>query len=726
MKGKARALPAPVRRDVSIVLLTALSVIGFVALYTRDSLVLRLLAALLRGTVGRAAPALPALALAVALLLLFSRRSVVSAWHWTGAAALLVAATGALGDGPGTRAGFHIGWYRSGGGLIGWFADWVLHGLFGPVGLVVALLTLAMLGLLLTVQFSLRRALGFPVTATIQAGRAIGRFVTEPVPEEPEVVQAEPTRRPAALPPLVVEVEPPVADVVPAGPENNTPTPAPAVEDDLPDLVGQRHSPRKTEESHGPYVFPPIDLLARGTTQRRQLAQDTQRSQILEEAMRSFGVEAHVTEVAQGPAVTRFEVQPGSGVKVSRISALADDIALALAAPDVRIVAPIPGKSAVGIEVPNTVVTPVYLRDVLESSVFRTAASPLTVVLGQDIAGRPVVASLERLLHVLVAGATGSGKSIALNSMLVSLVYKARPDQVKFVLVDPKMVELSAYNGIPHLWSPVITDPKRAADSLQAVVKEMENRYALFTTAGARDIGRFNALAREHGEDPLPYVVVVIDELADLMLVARAHVESAIQRLTQMARAAGIHLIVATQRPSVDVITGVIKANIPTRIALAVSSQVDSRTVIDVGGAEKLVGRGDMLFRPMGEQKLLRVQGAFIRETEVEAVMNFTRHSGEPEYHELITNADGAGAEEAGDGEGDALFVDALRIVVESGQASVSNLQRRLRIGFTRAGRLMDMLEQSGYVGPHQGSKSREVRMTMEEFHQRYGDRPSH
>ena len=476
------------------------------------------------------------------------------------------------------------------------------------------------------------------------------------------------------------------------------------------------------------YPLPPVDLLRKGPRQAKppRVRDGSNRVAQLEEALRSFGVVAKVVDVSEGPSVTRFEVQPGPGVKVARISALADDLALAMRAADVRIVAPIPGKAAVGIEVPNSDVTPVYLRDVMETPEFQSAVSPLTVCLGQDITGRPVVASLEVLLHVLVAGATGSGKSIAINCMLVSLLYKARPDQVRMVLIDPKMVEFAQYNGIPHLLAPVVTDPRKAAATLRVVVQEMVRRYGAFTKVGARNITGYNAGAAERGEEPLPFVVVVIDELADLMLVARSDVEDAIQRLTQMARAAGIHLIVATQRPSVDVITGVIKANIPTRIALAVSSQVDSRTILDVAGAEKLVGRGDMLFRPVGAQKSVRAQGAYLSEGERDAVLDFLRTLGKPEYDTAIMEAepeDEPGAE--ADGGDDRLFVDALQVVVESGQASVSNLQRRLRVGFTRAGRLIDMMEQRGFVGPHQGSKSREVLMSMDQFRRLYGDRPA-
>ncbi len=518
------------------------------------------------------------------------------------------------------------------------------------------------------------------------------------------------------------------ADSAAAGLAGFGETPDPCVPSSLLPVPAAWSAPAPTVVPRPPlpaYEAPPLDLLRRkpNLAPMSQEPDTKEREAQLDAALKSFGVTARIVGAVQGPSVTRFEIEPGAGVKVARIAGLAEDLALALKATDVRI-APVPGKSAVGIEVPNTDVSPVFLREVMESEAFRTAPSPLTVCLGQDIAGKPVVANLEQLLHVLVAGATGSGKSITINSMLVSLLYKAGPDQVRLVLVDPKMVELSQYNGIPHLLAPVVTNPRKAAATLQAVVREMERRYTLFTHTGVRNLNGYNAVAWERGGPPLPYVVIVIDELADLMLVARAEVEGAVQRLTQMARAAGIYLIVATQRPSVDVITGVIKANIPTRIALAVSSHIDSRTIIDVAGAEKLVGRGDMLFRPVGAQKMLRAQGAFVSESEVESVIDFLQQRGAPEYQVDIMEAepDGERSTSGSDGnEDDELFVDALQIVLDSGQASVSNLQRRLRVGFTRAGRLIDMMEHRGFVGPHQGSRTREVLITSEQFQSLYG-----
>ncbi|PZN09350.1 MAG: cell division protein FtsK, partial [Bacillota bacterium] len=472
------------------------------------------------------------------------------------------------------------------------------------------------------------------------------------------------------------------------------------------------------------FRLPPIELLTRGRAapSARFQREVAEKAAILEETLASFGVQARIADVSVGPAVTRFEVEPARGVKVSKIQALASDIALSLAVPDVRIEAPIPGKAAVGIEVPNREIVAVQLRDVLETPEFARSRSHLTVALGKDIAGQPVITSLDKLVHLLIAGATGSGKSVCINALIASLLFKARPDEVKLLLIDPKVVELSAYNGIPHLIAPVITDARKAAGALQWAVREMERRYELFARCGVRDIARYNLRAAQTGEERLPFLVVVIDELADLMMVAPVEVEDAIQRLAQMARASGIHLVVATQRPSVDVITGVIKANIPSRIAFAVSSQTDSRVILDLAGAEKLVGKGDMLFMPLGATKPLRVQGAYISERDLEAVLRFLRDQGEPRYDQEVVRAEVEVAEPTSAQEDDDLFTEAVRVVLEAGQASVSLIQRRLRVGYTRAGRLIDMMEERGYIGPHQGAKPRDVLITWEEFRRRHGD----
>lgn len=468
------------------------------------------------------------------------------------------------------------------------------------------------------------------------------------------------------------------------------------------------------------YNLPPLTLFTKGIKSKSPRANKdiTENVRILEDTLESFGVKAKVTQVSRGPAITRYEISPAPGVKVSRIVNLADDIALSLAASGVRIEAPIPGKAAVGIEVPNKEITMVTMRELLEAEEFARAKSKLTFVLGKDIGGTTILADLAQMPHLLVAGATGSGKSVCMNTMIGSILFKAKPNEVKIVMIDPKMVELTTYNGIPHLISPVVTDAKKAASALRWAVREMEKRYELFAKAGVKDMHRFNQAVESgifiHEDGPLPSVIIVIDELADLMMVAPADVEDAICRLAQMARAAGMHLVVATQRPSVDVITGLIKANIPSRIAFAVSSQIDSRTILDMAGAEKLLGKGDMLFFPVGASKPLRVQGAFMSDKEVEALVSFLKAQGQPEFIEGVVQAESGSSVDHGDT--DELFADAVRILIECGQASISMLQRRLRIGYARAARLIDMMEERSIVGKYEGSKPRAILMTMEQF----------
>lgn len=484
---------------------------------------------------------------------------------------------------------------------------------------------------------------------------------------------------------------------------------------------------RITGDSQPVYQVPPVSILDKHhKVKNLQAHRDIiERTRILEETLDSFGVKAKVTEVHQGPVITRYELQPAPGVKVSKITSLADDLALNLAAQEIRIEAPIPGKAAIGIEVPNREISPVTLREVLETPEFADSSSKLSIALGKDIAGRSVIGSLEKMPHLLIAGATGSGKSVCMNTIICSILFKARPDEVKFLMVDPKMVELQVYNGIPHLTAPVVTDPRKAAGFLKWAVKEMENRYELFASSGVRDIAKYNQLARagSSGERPaLPYVMVFIDELADLMMVAPVDVEDAICRLAQMARAAGIHLVVATQRPSVDVITGLIKANIPARISFAVSSQVDSRTILDMAGAEKLLGRGDMLYLPPGISKPTRAQGAFISEKEVEELVSFVKNQGRPEYAAEALEVEGETRNgERGEASGDSMFPRAVRVVIEHGQASVSILQRRLRVSYNRAARLIDDMEERGFIGPYQGSKPRDVLISLDDFARIFG-----
>ena len=472
------------------------------------------------------------------------------------------------------------------------------------------------------------------------------------------------------------------------------------------------------------YQIPSLDLLTRINKLRDQQQQKAilERARSLKDTLASFGVNVKIKEIQAGPAVTRFEIQPETGVKVSRILSLSDDLALNLAAPDVRIEAPIPGKAAVGIEVPNKIISVVYLKEVLEDSNFQSCPSPLTIGLGKDIAGASIFADLLKMPHLLIAGSTGSGKSVCINTIICSIIFKANPGTVKFLLIDPKLVELSIYNGIPHLLSPVITEPKKAAIVLRGMVKEMIRRYDLFARQGVRDISRYNELCQVNGNDTsgkgLPYIVVIIDELADLMMIAPSEVEDSIVRLSQMSRAAGIHLIIATQRPSVDIITGLIKANITSRIAFAVSSQIDSRTILDLGGAEKLLGRGDMLYYPIGVHKPLRVQGAFISEKDISRVIEFIKQQGSPLYQEsLLFNAeenDILPTEEEKE-KNDPLLPDVVDLIIQSGHASISLIQRRFRVGYTRAGRLIDELERFGVVGEHEGSKPRKVLMNREQ-----------
>ncbi|MDR6997882.1 DNA translocase FtsK [Neobacillus niacini] len=472
-----------------------------------------------------------------------------------------------------------------------------------------------------------------------------------------------------------------------------------------------------TEVENTAYELPPLRLLRlpRKTDQSGEYELIHANAAKLERTFQSFGVKARVTQVHLGPAVTKYEVHPDVGVKVSKIVSLSDDLALALAARDIRIEAPIPGKSAIGIEVPNSEVAMVSLREVLEATQNDKPDAKLLIGLGRDITGEAVLAELNKMPHLLVAGATGSGKSVCINGIITSILMRAKPHEVKLMMIDPKMVELNVYNGIPHLLAPVVTDAKKASQALKKVVSEMERRYELFSYTGTRNIEGYNEHVKRHnletGEKQplLPYIVVIVDELADLMMVASSDVEDSITRLAQMARAAGIHLIIATQRPSVDVITGVIKANIPSRIAFAVSSSTDSRTILDMGGAEKLLGRGDMLFLPVGESKPIRVQGAFLSDDEVEDTVNFVIGQQKAQYQEEMIPDDIPEATGAVD---DDLYEDAVNLIIEMQTASVSMLQRRFRIGYTRAARLIDEMEARGVVGPYEGSKPRAVLVT--------------
>ena len=470
-----------------------------------------------------------------------------------------------------------------------------------------------------------------------------------------------------------------------------------------------------------PYHFPSLDILAKGKGSQNNGEEVAQNAMMLEHVLSDFGITAKVVNATQGPTVTRYEIEPAPGVKVSRIVNLTDDIALNLAAQHIRMEAPIPGKSAIGIEVPNKTTEAVHLRDVLDCSDFKDARGGIPVGLGKDIAGKPVITDLAKMPHLLVAGTTGSGKSVCVNTLISSILFSRKPEEVKLLLIDPKMVELSIYNGIPHLIAPVVTDIKKAAAVLRWAVREMEARYKAFAASGKRDIKSYN---EAHPKAAMPLIVLIIDELADLMMTAPDDIEESISRLAQMARAAGIHMVLATQRPSVNVITGSIKANVPSRISFAVGSQIDSRTILDMAGAEKLLGKGDMLFAPIGANKPIRVQGAFISDDEVEKLVEFVKAQREPEYDNTVTQEVEKEAEkessDANDVYRDELLERAVNLVMESGQASVSMLQRRFRIGYTRAARLVDTMEDLKIVGPSMGSKAREILMSPEQAKARY------
>ena len=493
------------------------------------------------------------------------------------------------------------------------------------------------------------------------------------------------------------------------------------------------HLQKENTETEESYKFPPLTLLKETKAQNAALlsAELDNTANRLVETLRSFGVETRIVEISRGPTVTRYELQPSAGVKISKITNLADDIALNLATAGVRIEAPIPNKAAVGIEVPNKASAVVGVRGILESPAFSSAKSKLTVALGRDIGGNAVVTDIAKMPHGLIAGATGSGKSVCINSIIVSILYKATPDEVKLLMIDPKVVELGIYNGIPHLLVPVVTDPRKASGALGWAVSEMEKRYKMFADRGVRDLAGYNRFVEQLGDpevQKMPHIVIIIDELADLMMTAPNEVEDSINRIAAKARAAGMHLIIATQRPSVDVVTGVIKANIPTRIAFAVSSQIDSRTILDSAGAEKLLGRGDMLFSPVGSNKPNRVQGCFVSDEEVEAVVEYIKGDHSADYDDdvmveierqaAVEKKQKTGLKEDGPDE-DPMLNDAIKVVVESGQASTSLLQRRLKLGYARAARIVDEMEQRGVVGPYEGSKPRKVLITKDQLMER-------
>lgn len=629
-------------------------------------------------------------------------------------------------------------WMQGGGGAVGFLLNSIFANVLGPIGTYILLSALLIISLIMIFNVTGIESLvewieglwifqrDEDVPARPSKKRAVN--IEGPVSDRAEDYASDKNSIPAQLE-MIKDIAPKVSHAL----ENNEGAlfeQAVKKEENPVDIEQESDRPKKKYRRHS-YKLPPLSLLDTLSEKEKQKALKLReltekRKQDLERVLQSFGVAAQVANISIGPAVTRFEVQPEPGVKVSKIANLSDDIALNLASGGVRIEAPIFGKTVVGIEVPNPTVTPVRLGEIARTQEFANNASRLFIGIGRDIAGASIFGDLTKMPHLLIAGTTGSGKSVAINSLIISILLRARPDEVKFIMIDPKMVELATYADIPHLMAPVVTDPRKAAATLKDwVIREMERRYKEFFNAGVRNIQAFNkkaeALAQikngdpdAYAPEPLPYLVVIIDELADLMMVAAAEVETTICRIAQMARATGIHLVVATQRPSVDVITGLIKANIPSRISFAVATQIDSRVVLDMSGAEKLLGRGDMLYSPIGAMKPTRVQGSYVSDEEIEKIVEFIKDQASPEYSEEILNlkytaGDKQGGQ-AGGGQRDELFGEAARIIIESGQASTSHLQRRMRIGYNRAARLMDEITEAGIVSlPDGENKPRKI-----------------
>jgi len=596
------------------------------------------------------------------------------------------------------------------GGLVGFFLSNLLFGYFGHVGSFIIAISLGALALLVATDFLIISLGSFLFSQLWNLLLNLRKNLTQGsvLRKLPRARRTEPRLRPAVKVRKQQEkkeqvaekkIEAPKIKIEPRIIPKPTPKPKPASKKPI------KIEPRIV----GDYKLPTLDLLTSPPPEKeRILGEDLENSaSILEDTLQDFGIEAKVVNISKGPVITRYELQPAPGVKVNRITTLSDDIALAMKAPTIRIVAPIPGKSAVGIEVPNQSSSLVYLREILESSEYQkeAASSKLAMALGKDISGKSVVANLGEMPHLLIAGTTGSGKTVCVNSLIMSMIYNATPDELRFIMVDPKMVELAVYNGLPHLLCPVVTNAKKAAGALDWVVNEMEERYRILAKATARNIDLFN----KKSEEKLPYIVVIIDELADLMLVVQQDVENAITRLAQLSRAVGIHIILATQRPSVDVVTGVIKANFPARISFKVASKVDSRTVLDGNGADKLLGKGDMLFLEPGNAKPIRAQGTLLTDSEIERVVETIKKQRECVYDEEILERQKKGVSKKGGFEKDEFFDEAVKMVLETGQASVSMLQRRLRLGYTRAARLIDAMEEEGIVGSFRGSKPREI-----------------
>ena len=737
-RGSSRR-PTPVRtilqpwaRDAIGIGLVVLGLLAVMSVWFDGAGVVgRWFTAALRWLFGVAAASFPVLGVYWGVLLVRDTAREDRVRMFIGFLALVAGALGLLsllGGNPSPTDGYDD--LSAAGGFVGSVASHPLAGVVSPIGTAIVCIALVVLGLLIFT--------GIPVAV---ATRRLRDFFTaadveEDEVEEVELIAEEPVERPrrhrirdalgltGEL--VVVPDTPPMA--IPgfvSGPETQR--------EDEPAPVSRARG-RTVDTADGPYQLPPIDVLRTAPSSSADLDDQTSMQRALERTLLNFGVDAHVTGAHRGPTVTMYEVEVAAGTKVNKVLNLSSDIAYALATPDVRIQAPIPGKSAIGIEVPNKHRDFVMLGDILRSPAAQAASHPLEVALGKDVHGRARMLNIAMMPHLLIAGATGAGKSSLVNSFVTSLLMRTTPEDVRLVLVDPKRVELSHFAEVPHLLSPVIVHPKRAAEALGWIVREMEQRYEMLATVGARDIDGYESGLRdgtlrippgmEHQFEHMPFIVVVIDELADLMMVAPRDVEDAICRIAQMARAVGIHLVVATQRPSVDVVTGLIKANIPSRIALMTSSQADSRVVLDMNGAEKLVGHGDMLFAPSNASRPTRLQGAWVTEQEIQAVTDFIRGQREVAYDQGVESlasppAEGAGASGGVAGDDDDLVVQAAELVIRSQLGSTSMLQRKLKVGFARAGRLMDLLEEQGVVGLSQGSKARDVLVTWEEWQER-------
>ncbi|MDD5078759.1 MAG: DNA translocase FtsK [Candidatus Omnitrophica bacterium] len=597
-------------------------------------------------------------------------------------------------------------------GFLGFIISRFINNYFGQLGGYILFITLILLSLALVTEIMIST---FLVNSVDKAKLVFVPFWKKRSESQgliKKIISGKKALRDKIIKPRIAEVKPvDLAEEAIEKPGIIKPKVKIKAETDKP--ASENPKPRPKEVLIGDYRLPGLDLLdSPPPLEARQIKEDlTNNARVLQDTLEDFGIAVKVTDIERGPIITRYELEPAPGVKLNRIVALGDDIALAMKAQSVRIVAPIPGKARVGVEVPNMQSTLVYLKELLAAKEFQDAKSKLTISLGKDIAGAPVVGYLDQMPHLLIAGTTGAGKTVCVNSVILSLLWKCSPNELKMVMIDPKMVELAPFNGLPHLLCPVVTESKKAAGVLNWVVNEMEHRYRLLAEAGARNIIAYN---EKQPKEWMPYIVVLIDEFADLMMVARDQVESAVTRLAQLSRAVGIHLVLATQRPSVDVITGVIKANLPARISFKVASKVDSRTVLDMNGADKLLGRGDMLFLKPQDAKIVRAQGALVTDKEIERVVDFIKAQAEPVYNEeVLKDPSRSGSVST---EKDDLYDEAVRVVIESNQASVSILQRRMRLGYTRAARMIDMMEEDGIVGPYEGSKPRRLLVDRDEW----------